>query len=45
MTLTSKFSLKDLVFLRVNKSLSKGYRSRKRDRFKKLLNCIFTIFD
>lgn len=45
MILTSKFSLKDLVLLRVNKSLSKGYRSRKRDRFKKLLNYIITIFD
>lgn len=45
MTLTSEFALKDLVLLRVNKSLSEGFRSRKRDRFKKLLNYIITIFD
>lgn len=45
MTLTSKFNLQDLILLRVNNSLTKGYRSRKRDRFKKLLNYIITIFD
>jgi hypothetical protein len=37
--------MKDFVLLRVNDSLSQGYRSRKRDRFKKLLNYIITIFD
>lgn len=45
MTLISEFKLKDLILLRVTGSLSKGYRSRKRDRFKKLLNYIITIFD
>lgn len=45
MILTSKLNLKDLILLRINKSLSVGYRSRKRDRFKKLLNYIITIFD
>jgi hypothetical protein len=45
MILTSNFSLKDFILLRVNGSLTKGYRSRKRDRFKKLLNYIITIFD
>lgn len=45
MILTSNFNLKDFVLLRANGSLTKGYRSRKRDRFKKLLNYIITIFD
>lgn len=45
MILISKFDLQDFILLRVNKSLSQGYRSRKRDRFKKLLNYVITIFD
>lgn len=45
MTLTSNFNLKDIILLRANGSLTEGFKSRKRDRFKKLLNYIITIFD